>query len=308
MRFRPLLGEPITAVSQLRLPAYGSLKYDGIRGLVLADSIAGRFDVFTRKLKLVPSDAVRKKFAVKALCDIEGELIYGDPTAPDCMSKTTQAVMGNKKPWMAADVRLFVFDFFRNRDTPYERRYELARQIVRSLGRSDVVIVEQKWLTTGTQAIAFEQKAVEAGLEGVMFRDPTAPYKCGRSTLEEQYLLKWKRFEDGEAQIVSVEEGESNQNEQVRDERGYSKRSKKAEGMRPNGTLGRMWVRDEKNFPGIKFAVGSGPGLTLEERARLWSIRTRLPEKWIKYRFQRVGTKDAPRFPRFVSLRDKRDF
>jgi hypothetical protein len=53
--------------------------------------------------------------------------------------------------------------------------------------------------------------------------------------------------------------------------------------------------------------VGSGPGLTLPVRAELWRIRKRLPGKFLKYRFQRVGVKDAPRFPRYVAIRDKRD-
>ena len=151
-----------------------------------------------------------------------------------------------------------------------------------------------------------EEYFVSLGFEGIMARRPDATYKKGRSTLDEQFLLKFKRFEDAECKIVGYEEGTSNQNEQTRDERGYSKRSKKAEGMVPNGTLGRLLCRDEKNFPGYLIKIGSGPGLSAEQRAKLWAMRKQLIGEWMTYRFQRQGIKDGPRFPRYVSLRNRK--
>jgi len=40
-----------------------------------------------------------------------------------------------------------------------------------------------------------------------MLRHPQSPYKQGRSTPKEAYLLKVKRFSDGEAVIVDLAGG-----------------------------------------------------------------------------------------------------
>ena len=54
------------------------------------------------------------------------------------------------------------------------------------------------------ELIDYEQGAVEDGYEGVMLRDPSAPYKYGRSTVRKGYLLKLKRFEDSEAEVIDI--------------------------------------------------------------------------------------------------------
>lgn len=300
-RFQPLTGHRKNPVLEnLRLPLWISPKYDGIRGLM-------REFFVSRKLKLIPSLAVRKKFENEVLFGCEGELIYGDPVAPNVMQMTTSAVMSEDKPELAKDVKLYVFDWFLDPALSYNARYAMAKGAVRRLNRPDVILIEQTECDSIDAIRQQEELRVVQGFEGIMLRDPHAPYKHGRSTLNEQYLLKLKRFEDAEAIIHGYEQGTTNQNEAIEDELGHSKRSKKAEGMKPNGTLGALLVKDRKNFGGIEIRLGSGPGLTLELRAQLWRDRTKLIGRRVKYRFQRVGVKDAPRFPRFVAFRDRRD-
>src|SRR6185436_14386776 len=110
-QFRPLLGEDIKDVSVLRFPLLGSRKYDGIRGLVRRKAVGKDMDLFSRKLKLIPNRALARKFAIQQLYGIEGELIAGNPTAPDVMRATTSAVMTKgDHPDLAATVKLYVFD------------------------------------------------------------------------------------------------------------------------------------------------------------------------------------------------------
>ena len=45
---------------------------------------------------------------------------------------------------------------------------------------------------------------------GAAWRTPDSPYKCGRSTENEGFLLKIKRFEDSEAVVLDCIEGMSN--------------------------------------------------------------------------------------------------
>ena len=52
------------------------------------------------------------------------------------------------------------------------------------------------------QLTAYEEKCLADGYEGVMIRTPDSPYKCGRSTEREGWLLKIKRFEQRRAKYV----------------------------------------------------------------------------------------------------------
>lgn len=298
--FQPMLGcrdNPI--LEELRLPMLGSAKYDGIRGLNMNGPL------ISRRLKLIPSRILQKRFGIKPLVGVEGELIYGDPVAPDVMQMTSSAVKSRDKDALAEGVKLYVFDFFDcDPVVPYAVRLRSLDKLVKHLRRPDIVLVEQRPLHTVDEIRDMEVDVVEDGFEGLMLRRSDGWYKHGRSTMEEQLLLKWKRFEDGEAVILSVHEGSSNENEQTRDERGYSKRSKKKAGMVPNGTFGYARVRDLVTK--VEFNVGAGPGLTLERRAILWAMKDHLPGWFMKYRFQPVGVKVAPRFPRYLSVSKRR--
>ena len=138
-----------------------------------------------------------------------------------------------------------------------------------------------------------------------MLRNPLGFYKEGRATMTPkpygQELLKVKSFVDGEAEIVGVHELMRNHNEQERSATGHAKRSNKKEGMVPAGTLGAIECRRGKTT----FKVGSG--YTDELRDELWAKRRQLIGHQLKYKYFEGGSKDRPRFPVFVGIRDNRD-
>ena len=153
----------------------------------------------------------------------------------------------------------------------------------------------------------FEALCIAQGYEGVMVRDPHGPYKCGRSTEKEGYLLKIKRFEDDEAVIVDFYEGMTNLNEATKDAFGHTKRSSAQGGKVGRGELGGFVVRDL--VKAIEFRVGYNPLRGGISRADLWRARDNgnLVGRVITYRHQPSGAKDAPRFPQFVAFREKWD-
>jgi DNA ligase-1 len=61
--------------------------------------------------------------------------------------------------------------------------------------------VEHKILANVDELIAYEEEQVVAGYEGICFRSPDSPYKHGRSTFKEGFLIKLKRFTTDEAVI-----------------------------------------------------------------------------------------------------------
>jgi DNA ligase-1 len=145
----------------------------------------------------------------------------------------------------------------------------------------------------------YEECCIEDGYEGVMVRTSNSPYKCGRSTEREGYLLKIKRFEDSEAVIVGWEEKTHNANEAEKDELGRTKRSSHKANQIPMGTLGALLVRD--CVTDVEFKVGTG--FDDSTRDFLWGIRNSLNGKIIKFKSQPTGVKDKPRFPVFLGMR-----
>jgi len=149
--------------------------------------------------------------------------------------------------------------------------------------------------------LAYEAAKVEEGYEGIILRSPDAPYKFGRSTVKEQFLLKVKRFIDQDAEIIGVVEEMFNGNEAQTNELGRTKRSTSAAGLSGKGSMGALHVRDL--VTGIDFHIGTG--FTAADRASMWA--TPPIGELCKYKHFPVGQKDKPRHPVFIGLRSKLD-
>jgi DNA ligase-1 len=164
-------------------------------------------------------------------------------------------------------------------------------------------IVAHELISCVDELKAYEEKVLAEGYEGVMLRSLSGPYKCGRSTLKEGFLLKLKRFMDSEARILGYEEQMHNTNEAKTDAFGNTERSQAQSGLIPKGVLGTLIVRDLETD--VEFKIGTGFDDSL--RLNLWANRDSLVGKLVKYKYQPSGVKDAPRFPTFLGLRSEDD-
>jgi len=150
----------------------------------------------------------------------------------------------------------------------------------------------------------FEKDCIAKGFEGVILRTPDSPYKCGRSTAKQEWLLKLKRFTDDEAVIIGFTEKLHNDNETTKDAFGHTVRSSHKENKRPAETLGALIVRDIKTD--IEFEIGTG--MNDELRQKIWNDKDNWISKIIKYKhFSLSGVKTKPRFPVYLGVRDKDD-
>jgi DNA ligase-1 len=282
--------------SKVKYPVYASPKLDGIRCSIVNGQ------ALTRTLKAVPNKAVSAFLSSMALNGLDGELIVGSPTSKTCYTDTVSQVMAHDKG--LAGVGYYVFDMH-NVAGPYEQRAKRLREFIATEGVGDIpiYILEQVFVQSEDHMVAFEEHCVAQGYEGIILRSPSAPYKFGRSTVNEGYLLKVKRFMDSEAEIIGFEEEMFNGNDAQTNELGRTKRSTAAAGLSGKGTLGAFHVRDL--VTGITFSVGTG--LTAEQRQACWHDRGNLQGQLIKYKYFPVGVKVAPRHPVFLGLRDRSD-
>lgn len=274
-------------LNNLRFPLLASTKLDGVRAVV-RDGV-----VYSRSNKPIPNQYVQRLFAEYEHFD--GELIVGEPTSKTVYRDTLSGVMSVEGE---PAVSFYVFDHVEYPASPYTVRSKLI-----DFDCYDIIVRHGQVRINNLDELLFhEQAALVAGYEGLILRDPNAPYKMGRSTVREGYLLKLKRFQDAEAEVIGFEERMHNGNIATTNELGRTSRSSHKAGKTGRGDLGALLLR---NSEGVEFACGTG--FSDAERSEIWANKNRYLGCLAKYKFFPIGVKEAPRHPVFLGWRDKRD-
>ena len=290
-----LAGQFVPEKVQRLLPMFAQPKLDGIRMFVM-EGVA-----YTRSLKPVRAEWLQRLIRENAdsLEGLDGEIIAGDPTAPDAYRRTNSSIMSFAKP---DDITFHVFDVW-NQGGIFDDRISHLR----SLALPDFCqIVETRLLHSLEEISEYERELLLAGHEGVILRNPRSYYKLGRGTPTEGELIKLKQFADMEARVVGFAEFMHNANELTTNELGYAERSSHQDGLVPMGTLGALLA--EGRWPdGTPFKVRIGTGFDQATRQEIWDNQIDYLGKLVKFKFFPGGVKEAPRFPVFLGFRDADD-
>lgn len=296
----PKIKKPLLAgnfdPSKAKFPYIATPKIDGIRFLMV-DGVA-----VSRTFKPIRNTHIQNLLQQYLPDGIDGELTSGDT-----FQSSTSAVMTIEN---TPDFKVWIFDYV-NPDwkdiPPYTKRLEDAEWWSLQFYGKEIPF-EWKFLFGGNVIHNLEElERVEnfylsEGYEGVMLRDPYGTYKFGRSTVNDNILLKVKRFLDDEAELIDIQEKMSNQNPEELDAFGHIKRSASLEGMVPTGVAGTLIVRSKD---GMEFGIGSG--LNDELRVELWNNKEKYLGKLVKYKYFPQGVKELPRHPVFLGFRDPED-
>lgn len=299
MNIKPMLAATCENVHQIRFPVYASPKLDGVRGLVIDGVLR------SRSLKTFPNSHVQSLFSRPEFNGLDGELIVGDPKAKD-VYRVTQSAVANMRGY--PQVTFYVFDNFLADGTLAARLIKMEKALAEAdatLGKSmpTIVVLEQREIKSAEELLAYEQQVLSAGYEGLILRSPLAFYKFGRSTLNEQGMLKLKRFTDGEATIIGMEEEMANKNAAQTNALGRTERSTAQAGMVGKARMGAIVCRD--CVSGIEFNIGTG--FTMADREAFWANKERVIGMVVKYKSFLIGVKDAPRFPVYLGMRNDWD-
>jgi DNA ligase-1 len=293
--FKPLLAATLDRLEDAPLPALVSVKVDGFRCLI----VDGR--PVSRDLKPIANEFVRK--ALTGLPHgLDGELVtLTDGRIDDFNTIQSKLNSEDGEPrW-----RFYVFDYFASQ-LPYAERMGIAECICNmEFEEAEALRFLGQHLVDGLTSLKdFERETVEdEKWEGVCLRSLIGPYKFGRSTLKEATLLKFKRWQDDEAEIIGFKEEMANRNEATKSALGRTERSSSKAGKVPKGTLGALVVRwvPEGSAKAVQFRLSSG--LTREQRAAMWASRADLMGKKVNFSFLGVCSKGAPRHPKFRGVR-----
>jgi len=145
-----------------------------------------------------------------------------------------------------------------------------------------VRVVPHVLCTTVAEVEEFEEYCVSEGYEGIMLRRTDGPYKYGRSTAKEQFLLKVKRFEDDEGEVWDYEP------------------LVLKDGTVDNYRAGALVV-NHRSFGTIKL----GTGFTDAQRRHIVSHRHLWVGQQVTFKYQPSGMNEhgKPRFPVFKGIR-----
>jgi len=285
--FEPMLAVDAADLSALTYPLLASYKMDGIRAVVTPDGPR------TRSLKPIPNRHVHSLLS-SLPHGLDGEIgVVTDGFVN--FRATTSAVMSHDG---APTIRFFVFDNYLVRGT-YDDRYFLI-----PTGLPDwVEIIAQHVVRNQQEVKSLFGVALAAGHEGLILRRGDAPYKFGRSTLKEAFLLKVKPWEDDEGEVVAITQEFENTNEKTRDERGRAKRSSAKAGKVARERMGTLVCKNPK-WPGT-FEIGGG--FTHADREAIWNDRENVIGRFAKFQYLAVGGYDHPRMCQFLGWRSPED-
>jgi DNA ligase-1 len=298
---RPILAAPLLpsdvehndiivlqTMHKLSYPVLASLKMDGIRAIKLDKLVS-------RTLKPIPNRSIQDR-ALKLPAGYDMELWN-----PDLSYDEVESIVMSREHPNSDKISFYLLDLFDEWLT-YTQRCECLWNYVTAGIYTDVKFSYPVFCGDADQLFRIEQEVIRDHGEGICFRTPLSPYKQGRSTLREQYLVKLCRYVHIEATIVTVIEQFANCNADNYNAVGMMDRSSCVTGLVGKNTLGAFLVRDED---GLEFRVGTGVGLTDARRKELWNKRDELPGKVITIKHKPHGMKVKPRSPVFIGFREK---
>lgn len=268
MIIKPMLASSIKDFTQLKFPILASPKLDGIRCLKINNNVV------SRNLKRIPNNYIRLLIEQHCPNGFDGEIV--------CPNKTFNEIQSLVMSEEGEPEFIFqVFDYVKNDlKKEYINRLEDLHYFSKNNKFSFIKFLFPIKINNIKELVNFEEQQINLGFEGIMVRTTNSPYKCGRSTIKECFLLKIKKFNDSEAKIIGFKEQKNNPN-----------------------TLGSILVKDINTA--IEFEIGTGFDDNL--KFQIWNNKNNYYNKIITYSYQSSGMKNKPRFPSFKGFRHIND-
>lgn len=304
---------------KIKFPCIVQVKIDGVASYNRHGKLLGR------SLKPHENKFVTATYSIPELHGFCGEMTLYDQATGESLCRDTSSAMRRIEGEPKITWWLFDYCTANTKDLPYEQRYELLDEAVLQLNcerinnnnEIDLRIIPCKIVNNLEELLEFEEDVLDQGFEGVIIRDPNAPFKYGRCGKTFMGAWRIKRFIDAEIRVTEIEEGSTNLNEAKTNERGRTERSSHQENLVPNGMLGNMkgiLLKDIVDPQTKKVLTKAGEVVTVspgemphEQRKYYLENSEEIIGKIAKFKLFPKGVKNLPRFPGFISIRNEND-
>lgn len=277
----------LEAMSKLRYPVLATIKKDGIRALRLNGTL------LSRTLKPIPNKSIRERSLIlPGGFDME---LWN----PELSYEEVESIVMSREHPRSDEIQFHVLDWFGKTDSMFLDTYQGRINNIHYWYEKERCCFGIGWslpifISRAELLMDYFKVIEQEGHEGICFRTPNSPYKQGRSTLKEQYLVKLCRFHTSECIIEGFLEQEENGNTCTRNATGMMDRSSHKSGKEGKNTLGALLVRDIHT--GVEFKIGTGVGLDDRLRKEIWMNRPKYMSTVWMYKFK-GGGKMKPRSP-----------
>ena len=267
------------------------VKLDGVRVITIVYP-DGRVDQFSRNGKELTNFELIKEQFRKTCTGVTEPVVFDG----EVMSSSFQDLMRQvhrKSDVKTNDAVLYLFDYLPLED--FEKGIWNKSQVERSQKlvhwknlweeeTPNIKILDQTLIDLDTdqgqkEFSAINKRAVDGGYEGIMIKDPEAPYECKRSTA----WLKLKPFIEVSLEVVEVEQGTG----------------------RNVGRLGAFVLEGVDD--GREIRVNCGSGFSDSQRSTFWDGRDSLLGQIVEVRADAITQNQdgsySLRFPRFLRFR-----
>jgi DNA ligase-1 len=301
---------------KLKFPCIVQPKLDGVHSLNRHGKCIGR------SLKAHENRYITEKFSKPEYHGFCGEKINADlgATHPDLCRITSGDLRRHEGE---PNITWYLFDYVteETKNFGYVQRMQMLRDFILNnctdVDWSNFEFVESVTVNSMHELLAIENEYLEQGYEGIIIRDPNAPYKYGRCGKTFMGCWRVKRFIEEEILVDKINEGMHNANEAKTNELGRTERSTHQENMQPNGLLGNMegtTLKDIYDPQSQKLLIPKGERVTVSpgemdhsKRKFYFDNPSEIVGHVIKFKMFPKGIKDKPRFPTYVSHRNSND-
>lgn len=206
-QFKVMLAED-QQLSQSNLPAWASIKYDGVRLVIRVES--GFVAIYTRSGKLLNLTSLAKQMSVQNDGWYDGELVTGNGKQSDRTKITgyVNKILKGTADDIDVPYKFCIMDIIpledwdkRHSVIPYLTRYsELNDNLIID---KNIMIIDQTEVNSLEEINSMFDGLLVAGFEGIILRWPQDTYRWDRST----DLTKKKAIKEGIADCTGINEG-----------------------------------------------------------------------------------------------------
>lgn len=303
INFRPMLAVNAKK-DKIKYPCLYSTKVDGVR------CIFKNGEMLARSLKPITSKTLNEKYQLlKDLTKATNIILDGEMYAHDMEFNEISRYVRKSDLEIPENLKFHCFDLIT--DENYEEEFTSRFKKLCVFKNKDVVIVKQNELKSSDGLDTAFKDVLEKGYEGLILRSKDSPYKCGRSSVTEGYLLKIKPFISLDNKICGVIERMENLNESFKNELGRSTKRNTKNDKKGTG-IAAVFEIEYYDENGVRVKVdGKDPRVTITGdeafRREIWEHKENYIGKMIEYKCMVYGSKNFPRHSNFLRFREDRD-
>lgn len=302
--FKPMLAKN-AILDKIVFPIVSSKKLEGVRGEFTPGGL------FTRPMKRFNNKLLEEKFqTLSVYCAHQGLVVEGEFYKHGMPFNEISSRCRRGGHTGVSELEFHIFDVY-SEDMPhmgFQSRVSIYRDLIRAVGLDCLVPVEQTLHLNVEQVIDYYENAVNNGYEGWVGKAPSAPYKLGRSTVNEGFFIRLKPEDTFDGVVLEIIEMQENLCESTTNELGYASKKQDKDMKEGKGLAAVALVQCAEFSKPVRVSLSRGikdyeDTNKSPSRATIFLNQEMFIGKHIRFVGFKIAGMELPRSPRFDDWR-----